>query len=547
MEQGSAFGLRTEISGELASALAAVVETSAEGGRRYGARACRSLVQTIAARAYGRPLLELAFLIGAADRIAGRGSYVGFLWGVRAATASAFKASALASPATGDDVRAEAGELVLLNMRPEFRISYSRIPFLAALLDFCVTSLGFDVVDGEISSYLAGPRDHSGAQELANALSRKLYEFLKGHLPSQQYERKFNAICGFISERTGQRPIAEDVDDRTVLAFWEQRCKEHGAVGDFRGFRTVALDCLRLRAALKEASARRAVESAAPIGPARDQGEVDPEQVREALETIDEKRAVLAELAAPPADRLKSVNKREAARLETVLEAGEAAGLLPLTILRSEVFGAHQARIIQALRRHGGDGMGEAAAGLIGAEPDETYNAAVTGYSAISTQLRKTRKALMYILFRNRRPEALSIAAALCPDALPALRASLTGDGQYTENVVLLHPDRAARDLIGSALTGDPDTCPEAALYRSARIAFAKVNRRGFEEHLVFDPETVEAAEASDPLIERCNATLQDLLGALTRHFDLIPADQVFIDDCRRFRAALSALYREPA
>ncbi|WP_420403825.1 hypothetical protein [Nisaea sp.] len=548
--RGGAAGLRTEISGELASALAAVLEASGDAGQRYDARVRRSLVQTVAARAYGRPFLELAFLIGAADRLAGRGGYIGFLWGVRTASASAYKAAALASARidrNGSAVSAGATELVVRTTAPEYRISYGRIPFLAALLDFCVTALGFDAVDTEISAFLAGPRGRNEAQTLANALSRRLYEFLKQHLPSQQYERKFGVICGFLAERTGRKPLAESVDDRTVLAFWEQRCAQHSDVGDFRGFRTVALDCFRLRAALKAAAVRRAVESAAPIGPSREHGEVDPEQVLQALEVIGNSRAILSELASPPANRLKSVNKREAARLDLVLEAGEAAGVLPLTILRAEVFGAHQARIIQALRRRSGDDSWDVVDDLIGSAPEETYPAAVTSYRGIAEHLIRARKALMYILFRNRRPEALTIAISLYPDMAPALRSSIPDAKEAVGNVIPLRPEQAIGRLVERALSGDPETVAEAGLFRTARVAFARLNRRGFEECRVLEREILEAAEVSEPLVRECGSGLQDLLKALGRHFDLISPDQVFEEDCRRFGVALAALYREPA
>jgi hypothetical protein len=547
---GGAAGLRTEISGELASALAAVVEASGDAGRRYDARVRRSLIQTVAARAYGRPLLELAFLISAADRIAGRGGYIGYLWGVRTASAAAFKAASIASgwlDRNGFGVHAGANELILRTTSPEFRISYGRIPFLAALLDFCVTALGFEAVDDEIATFLAGPQGRGEAQALANALSRRLYEFLKRHLPSQQYERKFGVICGFLADRSGRRPAAESIDDRTILAFWEQRCALHSDGGDFRGFRTVALDCFRLRTALKEAAVRRAVESAAPIGPSREQGEVDPEQVLEALEVVDGGRAILTELSSPPADRLKSVNKREAARLELVLEAGDAAGILPLTILRAEVFGAHQARIIQALRRRSGHAGQDLVAGLIGTSPEETYATTVASFGTIAMHLLKVRKALMYILFRNRRPEALAIAVSLFPEMAPALKQSVSGSGPFEGNVVPLRPEQVVGGLIEHALSGDPEAAPEAGFFHAARGAFAKINRRGFDENRVLEREILEAAEVSEPLVRDCAESLQDLLKSLGRHFDLISPDQVFEEDCRRFAAALAALYREHA
>lgn len=548
---GSASGLRTEISNELASTLAAVLDASGDEGGRYDARTRRNLVQTIAARAYGKPLLELAYLIAAADRLSGRHGYVGFFWGVRAATSGAYRASALSAADRGtapEEVEVGAEELVISYPGPVFRVSYRRIPFLAALLDFCVTALGFAEIDDEISAFLSGPKDREEMQSFANGLSRRLYDFLKEHLPSQQYERKFNAMCSFIAERTGRRVSADAIDDRTILAFWEGCCSDRRSGGDFKGFRTVAINFLHLRAALKTAADRLAIDAAAPIGSSRDSGEVDPGEILGALEVVDGKRSVLAELSMPPADRLKTINKREGARLELVMEAGDAAAILPLTILRAESFGAHQARIVQAVRKRQATEPHGAVEVLIEQRPVEDYSTVAADFTALTEHIRKVRQALMFILFRNMRPEAFEIGFDLFPEVARALRSRINEpEADFAENVVPLRPGGAIVRLLQGAVEGDPETMPEAGLFKSARLAFAKVNRRGFEEERVCDAEIMEAATASEPLMRVCGEELHRFLAALERHFSLIPAEQVFEEDCRRFHTALSALYRETA
>ena len=119
----SVSGLRTEISHELASTLAAVLDASGDEGGRYDARTRRSLVQVIAARAYGKPLFELAYLIAAADRLSGRHGYVGFFWGVRAANPGAYRAAALSSAAQSKapkEVEVGADELIIRYPGPVF-------------------------------------------------------------------------------------------------------------------------------------------------------------------------------------------------------------------------------------------------------------------------------------------------------------------------------------------------------------------------------------------------------------------------------------------
>ena len=422
------------------------------------------------------------------------------------------------------------------------------MPFLAALLDFCVTALGFAELDGAVSDFLSGPKDRETMQSFANGLSRRLYEFLKEHLPSQQYERKFNAMCSFIAERTDRRVSADAIDDRTVLAFWEACCADPGAGGDFKGFRTVAVNFLHLRVALKTAADRLAIDAAAPIGSSREAGEVDPGEICGALEVVDSKRSVLAELSVPPADRLKNINKRESARLEMLLEAGEVAAILPLTILRAECFGAHQARIVQAVRKRNGIEPHSAVSALIDQKPAEDYAAVAADFQGLTEQIRKVRQALMFILFRNARPEVFEIGFDLFPDIAQALRSRINEpEASFAENVVPLRPGGAFARLLRGAVEGDPETMPEAGLFKAARQAFAKVNRRGFEEERVCEPEIVEAATASEPLMRLCGEDLRAFLVAVERQFSLIPAEQVFNEDCRRFHTALAALYRETA
>ncbi len=548
---GSATGLRTEISNELAAALAAVLDASGDDGGRYDARTRRTLVQTIAARAYGKPLLELAYLIAAADQLSGRHGYVGFFWGVRAATSGAYRAVALSAAGRSTapkEIKAGADELIISYPGPVFRVNYGRMPFLAALLDFCVTALGFAELDDDISAFLSGPKGREDMQSFANGLSRRLYDFLKDHLPSQQYERKYNAMCSFVADRTGRRVSADAIDDRTVLAFWEECCSDRRAGSDFKGFRTVAINFLHLRLALKTAADRLAIDAAAPIGSSRDAGEVDPGEICGALEVVEGKRSVLAELSLPPADQLKAVNKREGARLELLMEAGDAAAILPLTILRAECFGAHQARIVQAVRkRHAAEPRGAVEA-LIDQKPVEDYDAATADFQELTVQIRKIRLALMFILFRNARPEAFEIGFDLFPEVAVALRSRINEpEADFADNVVPLRPGGVMGRLLQGAVDGDPETMPEAGLFKASRLAFAKVNRRGFEEERVCEPEIMEAATASEPLIRACGEELRAFLVALERHFSLIPAEQVFEEDCRRFHTALTALYRETA
>ena len=154
----------------------------------------------------------------------------------------------------------------------------------------------------------------------------------------------------------------------------------------------------------------------------------------------------------------------------------------------------------------------------------------------------------MFILFRNARPEAFEIGFDLFPEVARALRNRINEpEADFADNVIPLRPGGAIGRLLRGAVDGDPETMPEAGLFKASRLAFAKVNRRGFEEERVCEPEIMEAATACEPLMRACGEELRAFLAALERHFSLIPAEQVFEEDCRRFHTALAALYRETA
>lgn len=68
-------------SAELVAALHSVTEaTDGRGRSRYPERSIKALIKAVLARRYGPPLLELCYLLKAADLIDQRHGYAGFFW-----------------------------------------------------------------------------------------------------------------------------------------------------------------------------------------------------------------------------------------------------------------------------------------------------------------------------------------------------------------------------------------------------------------------------------------------------------------------------------
>lgn len=532
-------GAGSAISGELSAALAAVTDESGVDGPRYVPHVARLLVRTVAARAYGRPLLELGHLLRAAAVLSGRGGYPSFFWRVRRADRLAFESlcldAARRSSASGR-IRVAGGEVRLLYPSDEFAVTFARMPFLAALLDFAVTALGFAAVDEEAETLLAAPFEKAAAGVFANRMSKRLYDFLALHLPSQQWQRKFREMTAFL----GARGIAgaEEIDDESVLEFWTERARKAEGAGDFRSYRATVESFLRLCQALEQAAARRAVAGARPIGPDRAAGEVDPAEVEECLAAAEDDEDALEVLARPPADAVKFLNRRERASL--ALACGSpSARRLPLSVLRAEVWGDHQARITQALRS---TGSRTSVAALIGATPREGYAERLAAWRTTLDHLDTVRHAVAYLLLRNRQPAGIAAMMRLAPSLDISRMASVLEESE-SEKVVRLRPRDAIAVFFDLLDRSDPAVGEALAFFRDGRRAFAGLSRQGFEESSASKTTTIAAAEAAEGPLARVSTALQVYLERLIERLGGAPADDRLRVDAARFAEGFGHLY----
>ena len=138
LEEGKSDALR--------EALACLAEASAgDGGPRYADRVIRQLARVVVCRTYARPILELSHLLVAASARDGR--YEDLFWGVDRASAGAFRRAFEAVAADTGRVRLSNDTVRHSDAGDAFEVSFSRMPFLAALLEFLITTLGYGEVD----------------------------------------------------------------------------------------------------------------------------------------------------------------------------------------------------------------------------------------------------------------------------------------------------------------------------------------------------------------------------------------------------------------
>jgi len=219
------------------------------------------------------------------------------------------------------------------------------------------------------------------------------------------------------------------------------------------------------------------------IGTDRENGEIDPGCIDAALEEIHERRAPLDLLDSPPANEIKYLNKTERSTLELLIESGHTAQVLPLSILRAEVFGAVQARLTQALRR------GTSPATVVKANANQAVN---SGYESSAKDFEKTTNNLergllasFYHLATAGDDAAISVLLEMRPDIdLSPLAAVISEADRSPDNVVYLHEIKEQPTAF-TTLLNDHASCPDLiefvadskqAANRIARKGFAKPN-----------------------------------------------------------------------
>jgi hypothetical protein len=471
-------------SAELTAAFQTVAETESDGRPKFTPKVCRELARVITCRAYGPALLELSHLVVAAEACVGNGRYEDFFWNSGPARSSVFQgyaarrlgaASAVSRPATAGPAGLDLGY-----GDGVFSISYARMPFLSALMEFLVTTLGYADLDDIWRDMLARGPSKQIVSGTANRLSKALYDYLKEHLPTAQNHRRFARLVAFLAERENGDFEAQSIDDEAVFDFWlGASARQSQDAVDFRTFAHAFRSFVRLRQLLEEARAGQALQQASSIGPDWESGEVEPDSVTRLVEACDETGNPLERLRSPPANGIKFLTKTEAASLELLIDCGEVAFALPLSLMRCEIFGAAQSRISQALRRKL---LAEEVIALIDRSVPETYEQRRERYSRLSRHAEKMRLASLHALTRARRPEAVIILRTLRPSVdLEPMLGALARPEPRGDSVVPFSPAAMAERLVADL--EDPDIADGtlAEVMKEARQAYRSCARQGFE------------------------------------------------------------------
>lgn len=482
-------------SAELISAFRLVAEVTSAGTPKYSAKTCRQLARVISCRSYAPAVLELCHLVVVAETCgAGRHGYEAFFWNSGAARTQNFAALVRQQVAAiGSEqslIIAENDKVELNYPDGRFAIAYGRMPFLSALMEFLVTTVGYCDIDDLWSAMLRAGPSNQGVSATANRVSKILYGYLAEHLPSAQNQRKFACLVDYLGELEGGDFAAETIDDEVILEFWVAHSGREGpATVDFRTYSSVFRAFASLRQALDEAGDLEVRSPTKTIGYDREAGEVDPAEVARLLETTDDVPDVVAALRDGPASAIKFMTQAEIRVFEKIIAIGSSARALPLSVMRCEIFGAIQSRLSQARRRKLSR---EDLCRLIDDGPKESYQDRHRRLRQVSEQAEKILLACLYALTLIDAKAALALLVELRPDLDFSDLARALQDRDHHDTVVPLREAvlaaQADRVLTNPGLMGEAI----ARVFIEARKAFRSVNRRGFSEDCAVDPDLAE-------------------------------------------------------
>ena len=488
--------VRFGVSDELLAMLDGLRETPGIAGRKFRPEAVNALCQSVLCRNYGKSCLELSYLLWAVVNGPGGGANDGmevspllrFFWVDECITPRRFRHHFSQATDTSKMVLGEQG--LVLQPGGEFTISATRVGYLAALLELLV-----NIDPGwitRVEEELAGAGD-TGIKAVASALQKSLYEFLNQHLQPAQQQRRFRAILGWLEEQ--HRPgasLASQLNDQQLLAFWQAKATDPDNSLGFKRYRTVAENFCHFFQALQAGQLLQNIDHAGTIGLSVEQGEIHPEHLDQLMDSLYRDDIDVAALAGDP----KFISKQQQQWLQPLLDNVSVLRVLPLSLVRMQLFGDWQAEIVQATRAR----APEVLANKLAKTDHLDYRDYLAQLAQLQHALQQVTLAVLDILMAHREPAAVTqLMAGLAGDerrqlylALKAGGALLVGDDEEQRLASLA---RHFFDELPALRLGNPGL---NARCKAAAAAFKANNRQGFKKRPEVDNLSPYLAGADD-------------------------------------------------
>jgi len=515
----------------LRAAIACIMDaTAVDGGPRYSRRVISALTRMIVCRSYAKPTLELSHLIAAISDNKNRFEHV--LWGVDRASPTSFRGHIRTAKLIETKAKISVQGITHISGGDEFLISFGRMPVLAALVEFLITIFGYQRVDEITATIRSGSPSMREVSDVANALQRELYAYLKKNLPPAHRQKRERHFLQFVDEQAGNRTGAEAISDDAVLAYW--RAFADDTSHDNKTYRSVYEMAVRMVIALDTASERIQGNNAASIGTHREAGEFDLEDVEAVMAAYDPDDTALSRVVENSVDAVKFITATEVEFLSTLPMRSSIERRVPLSIVRNAVQGAHQLKISAALRR---DSSVNQAVLLV---REGSYQDCLRKYQELSDVLERILAAALWVLFSARHPSAISVALTLAPDINWGALATTAAAENETTVVVSMDIRRTMNQFF--------DTVPDArgeelqALMAECRQAYRSINRKGFT-----DPGDPAAVSAMSDGVDDLTALIAAIRRYTEREVGNVEWDDIEREDIPVFRQIFNRLYLRAA
>lgn len=307
--------------------------------KKYSAKTIDKLAQYVVCRNYGKACLELAYLCWPIVRHQEYSNgLLHFFWIEEALSPNRFK-QAMGTLAGADitfpSVSINSNGLQVGVDKHSFTVSTSRVALLSALLELLVSNIEgiLDCIEAHLSS-----SDSACVGKLASELQKKLYNFLKDHLPTANLQHKYRYIHHWVSSNTSP----ENLNDEQVLAFWKSAIHEEGYVK----FQNAVSDMIDFRFAHEQVSVQRELRYDISLD---DMSASEAGQLHQSVfELTKEEVGSTSWLMEVP----KFVSKKEYQQVAFLFEYMAGVKQFPLSIMRAEVFGQWQNVFIQQSRNN---------------------------------------------------------------------------------------------------------------------------------------------------------------------------------------------------
>ncbi|MBF0419478.1 MAG: hypothetical protein HQL78_04865 [Magnetococcales bacterium] len=471
------------------AAFQAVVGGTINGEPRFSPIIGKKLGLALACRHYAPALLELVHMVHIAQACENKpGQFEGLFWETGTAKAANFR-QFIEKHMNNKNLHKlqytlSAQGVTLHYPDGVFLVTYARMPFLTALMEFLLTAGGYDAWGEPFRVLLANPASMANSSSCAGIISRQMHHFLNDHLPTLHNLRKFRRLIRFMVERDGKDFSTGDLDDDAVLEFWlsQSAKKEEMGVG-FLTFRVVVSSFMDLYRALEQAWQVCRLESAVPWDGNRGDGKneirLEPEGSSPMMMDSEWDPSPLTNLQEPPMDEIGWLNHEEATDLLFILDHLHPSLHMPLSVWRCEVFCPAQKRI-GAQAQHADKTDLQT---LIHNSIMETYEQRHQKLHKRLTTCERLLYATLYALIQRRRSEALTLILNLRPNVdLSGFKKFFFHDNGAKTNLLVISNQQIAEQFFN--LVTDPKVSGQeiTELLHQAKQAFSKTNRRGFND-----------------------------------------------------------------